>query len=124
MIYRYQCPECDGVSELIQPMTAPTPDSISCRFCKADAPLILGAPTIGHSGGTPSKTPFDVQVGRYAASRWAAIHERQSSRDAVRVQSKVTGLTTSDFTTFEPLSSTRRRERTDALNEVERRGGH
>lgn len=86
--YTYKCKDadCGFVTEHIQSMKDPLPDTIKCQKCGKDSEIaILTAPAVATSG--MSNAPIDVVVGRDASARWADIAHRQELRNKVRRES-------------------------------------
>lgn len=104
MTYEYQCEDekCLFVQELILVSHTQRPASVECPNCGGQAvQVILTAPAVSRQGSDTS--PLDVAIGRDAAVRWEAIHERQAKRDKIRKDSGATGLQMTGFNDYKPL---------------------
>lgn len=122
MIYEYLCTdvECGGITERIQRMVDPVPDSITCKYCPAKADIKVSAPAV-LTGGMVNTT-VDVEIGRDAERRWKTIHEQQAERDKVRRSSGQVGLTASGLNEVRPISDAERTVRTQVTDAVQRDG--
>lgn len=102
--YSYKC-DCGFVTELIQPMKDPTPDTVKCGKCGADSKIEIFAPAV-LTGGM-SQAPIDVVIGRDAEARWADIRRRQDLRNKVRKDSGEQAVRMTGRNEFAPIKGGR-----------------
>lgn len=103
MRYDFCCEKCNGISELVQPITSDLPSTIKCvrTGCGGRCTQVVTAPMISKTGMTHE--PFDIAVGRDAEARWTDIRRRQEIRNKVRRESGAQVLTMTGRNEFQPV---------------------
>ncbi len=119
-IYEYKCEPCNAVTERVQSMHAPRPDTILCKYCGQEAKFAISLVSIPTAG--MSNSPLDVSIGRDAEAKWARIHENTEIRNKVRRETNTQGLTATSPTTFAPISRGQKALRTRVLDQVAKDG--
>lgn len=105
MTYTYKCSDCQFVTERIQPMADPLPDTVKCQKCGKDSEIVVSAPALSSAG--LSNSPIDAVVGRDAEARWADIKHRQKIRNKIRQQSGEQGVRMTGRNEFAPIKGGR-----------------